>query len=128
MTEGGNTSGSVTRAPTGSRQREGVRASHQASGVPSTSSSAVVTAARRSVSAMAGQVSGLRARSVMRAWRGSELVAVRQDGLPRSGVAQVVYEGLGRCIVLAGFEQHRVLADGVVPVAGHAPGRAGGDP
>jgi hypothetical protein len=53
MTVGGSTRGSATTADTGPRQRERVRASHQASGVHSTSSSAMVVPARRSVRPMA---------------------------------------------------------------------------
>ncbi len=51
ITVGGSTMGMATTAPTGPFHQERVRASHQASGVPSTSRMAVVTLASSKISA-----------------------------------------------------------------------------
>ncbi|GAB2718196.1 hypothetical protein GCM10027195_25090 [Comamonas sediminis] len=86
---GGSTSGNVTTAPMGPRQRDGVCASHQASGVASTSSKIVVKLASSSVSQMAAQSSGLR-KEVLTAGGGW------QGGNKGEGAAPMVHAQRGR--------------------------------
>src|SRR6478735_7069709 len=121
MTVGGSTSGSATTAPTTPFSRDAVCASHHAIGVPMTSSSAVVSDASSSVSAMAWRS----------AWSigmfGSELIAVRLDDRRGLRAFQIIGELLRDGVVLALLKDDRVLPDRLVQRSRHDPRRAARD-
>ncbi|CCG08906.1 unnamed protein product [Pararhodospirillum photometricum DSM 122] len=83
---GGKTMGNETTVPTTSLNREWVRASHHASGVPSSSKTKVVVPARRKVSSMASTMGG----SIMQ--RASFYGQSGEAGLNRGGRKEKVGE------------------------------------
>src|SRR6476620_202314 len=106
MTVGGSTSGNATIAPTGPFSRERVRASHNASGVPTISSISVASDASWTVSQIASKsarVSGILLQL--------QLVAVRLDDGGGLRSLQIIDELLRDGIVLALVQDHRVLPD-----------------
>src|SRR5512134_496263 len=102
-----------------------LRASHQASGVPRTSRTTVVTAASRMVSPMISHMNGSNMGSPLRVRSGpGNSITIALDDGDGLGTAQEAQEDVGNLIGLALLQQDGILDDGSIKIVRHDPARA----